>query len=296
MIILQMSGGLGNQMFQYAMYMKLKSIGREVKFDDVSSYDLDSARPVQLAVFDISYPRATKEEIIEMRDSSPALKDIIRRKIKGRNLKQYIEADYSYDEHIFELDDTYLKGYFQSEKYFADIKDEVRKTYVMRKDLLTEATVLTRSAIEEHSNSVSIHIRRGDYMTVDGGEIYADICTEEYYDAAIRYILDRYDDTSFYLFTNDRSWGEYFCNIHSDINIHVVEDNTEYSGYLDMYLMSCCRHHIVANSSFSWWGAWTGHDPSGLTIAPDPWLNCSYCSDIHTADMIRINPKGEVIS
>ena len=97
MIILQMSGGLGNQMFQYACYLKLKSLGREVKFDDVSSYLSGNARPVQLAVFDIIYPQATREEITQMRDASPSLKDKIRRRLRGRNLKQYIEKDYSYD-------------------------------------------------------------------------------------------------------------------------------------------------------------------------------------------------------
>ncbi len=295
MIILQMSGGLGNQMFQYACYMKLKKLGKEVKFDDVSSYELDNARPIQLTVFGITYPQATRDEVIAMRDSSPALKDMIRRKLKGRRLKQYIEADYSYDEHIYELDDVYLKGYFQSDRYFADIEDEVRSTYVLRQDLITEDTAAFRDDILSNEDSVSIHIRRGDYMTQDGGEIYADICTDEYYASAMDHILKAHPGAVFYLFTNDHSWAEYFCNIHSDLDIRVVAGNTEYSGYLDMYLMSCCRHHIVANSSFSWWGAWTGRDRSGMVIAPDPWLNCNYCADIHTRDMIRISPKGEVL-
>ncbi|MBO4899852.1 MAG: alpha-1,2-fucosyltransferase [Lachnospiraceae bacterium] len=296
MIILQMSGGLGNQMFQYALYLKLKKLGREVKFDDETSYELDNARPVQLAVFDITYPRATRQEVTDMRDSSPAWKDRIRRKLKGRNLKQYTEADYSYDEHIFELDDTYLRGYFQTEKYFSDMRDEIYKTFTMRKDLMTEQTVQYEEDILSNEQSVSIHIRRGDYMTIEGGEIYAGICTDEFYDSAIKHVLEKYPDAVFYLFTNDSSWAEYFCNIHSDVNIKVVEGNTEYFGYLDMYLMSRCRHHIVANSSFSWWGAWLGRDQSGMVIAPDPWFNCSNCADIHTDRMILINPKGELLT
>ncbi|MCR5595100.1 MAG: alpha-1,2-fucosyltransferase [Lachnospiraceae bacterium] len=296
MIIIQMSGGLGNQMFQYAMYLKLKKLGKEVKFDDETSYELDNARPVQLAVFDITYPRATRQEVTDMRDSSPAWKDRIRRKLHGRNLKQYVEANYSFDEHIYELDDVYLKGYFQTEKYFADIKDEIYNMYLLRKDLITPETLQNRDMIEKDDNSVSIHIRRGDYMTIDGNEIYADICTDEYYDSAMKYILKEHPDAVFYLFTNDASWAEYFCNIHSDLKICAIQGNTEYFGYLDMYLMSCCKHHIIANSSFSWWGAWTGHDRNGTVIAPKPWFNNDHCADIHTDSMVLIDPKGNLVS
>ena len=295
MIILQMSGGLGNQMFQYALYMKLKKLGREVKFDDETSYELDNARPVQLAVFGITYPRASRQEVTDMRDSSPLWRDRIRRKLHGRNLKQYVEEAYSYDEHVFELDDTYLKGYFQTEKYFADMKDEIYETYTLRRDLITPETAGYEAEIASHPNSVSIHIRRGDYMTIEGGEIYADICTDGYYDSAMNDVLKDYPDAVFYLFTNDPSWADYFCNIHPDKDIRVIKGNTEYFGYLDMYLMSRCRHHIIANSSFSWWGAWLGHDPEGRVYAPDPWFNSPNCADIHTDRMIRIAPDGHFI-
>lgn len=296
MIILQMSGGLGNQMFQYACYLKLKSIGKEVKFDDVSSYRTGNARPVQLAVFDIIYPRASQEEVIAMRDASRSLRDRVRRKIHGRKLKQYIEADYSYDEHIYDLDDTYLIGYFQSEKYFKDLEDEVRRTFVFRRDLINDANRRLGSCIDGLKNSASIHIRRGDYINSDGADIYKDICTDEYYDSAVKYILEKHPDTVFYLFTNDLSWGEYFKNTHSDIELNVVTGNTEYSGYLDMYLMSRCRHHIVANSSFSWWGAWLGASEDSLVVAPDRWLNIEWCRDIHTDNMIRISSDGQVMT
>lgn len=295
MIILQMSGGLGNQMFQYAIYLKLKKLGKEVKFDDETSYELDNARPVQLAVFDITYPRATRQEVTDMRDSSPLWRDRIRRKLHGRNLKQYVEEGYCYDERVFDQDDTYLKGLFQTEKYFADIRDEIYRTYTLRKDLITPETEAYEREITSQAQSVSIHIRRGDYMTIEGGEIFANICTDRFYDSAMKHVLDEYPDAVFYLFTNDQSWAEYFCNIHPDIDIRVIKGNTEYFGYLDMYLMSRCRHHIIANSSFSWWGAWLGQDQSGMVIAPDPWFNCTHCLDIHTDRMIRINPAGEIL-
>ena len=294
MIILQMSGGLGNQMFQYAAYLKLKSIGREVKLDDVESYKLDNARPIQLTVFDISYPRATPEEVIELRDSSLALKDRIRRRLKGRNLKQYVEKDYSYDEHVLEVDDTYLIGYFQTDKYFKNIAGEVRECFSFREDLITEENRRLAEEIEGCEQAVSIHVRRGDYLQPGAADIFSGVCTEEYYSAAIEYTQKRFPEAVFFLFTNDLIWADFFVDAHPEADIRVVRVNSEFTGYLDMYLMTCCRHHILANSSFSWWGAWLAHDRKGITISPDVWFKNGHCKDIHTDDMIRIDEKGNL--
>jgi len=295
MIIIQMSGGLGNQLFQYALYYKLKKMGKEVKIDDMTSYALDNARPVQLTVFDLDYPRATKEEITLMRDSSPALKDKIRRKLHGRNLKQYIEENYCYDEKIFDLEDTYLIGYYQSEKYFSDIRNEIRELYKFRTGVLTEHTLEYEKELTDIPDAVSIHVRRGDYLNSSSGDMYSDICTDEYYDAAIKHMLELYPQAVFYLFTNDQTWADFWINRHPQADIRVVKGNSEFTGYLDMYLMSRCKHHIIANSSFSWWGAWLSVDESGTTIAPKPWLNSEYCSDIHTRRMTLISPEGKII-
>lgn len=295
MIILQMCGGLGNQMFQYACYSKLISLGKEVKIDDVTSYGVQNARPIQLSVFDITYPRATREEVIAMRDSSPLLKDIIRRKLCGRKLKQYVEENYCFDRKVFDLDDTYLIGYFQSEEYFSDIKDDIRSKFIFEQSYITDETKQFRDEILQQENSVSIHVRRGDYNSSDAGNLYSDICTDEYYDAAIHHILNIHPDAIFYLFTNDHSWVEFFKNLHPDADIRFIDVSTEYTGYLDMYLMSNCKHHIIANSSFSWWGAWLGRE-EGITIAPSPWLNSEYCSDIYTNSMIKIDAKGNLVN
>ena len=294
MIIQQMSGGLGNQMFQYALYLKLKSLGREVKFDDVMTYELDNARPIQLSVFGITYPRATAEEIIEMRDSSSALKDKIRRKLKGRNLKQYNEVNYSYDEHVLEVDDTYLVGLFQTDKYFSDIADEVRRVFTFREDLITDEVRSLEKEILNNKDSVSIHVRRGDYLNSGILDVFGDLCTDEYYDVAIKHILDKHPESTFYLFTNDQDWADYFVSQHEAADIRVVRCNTEYTGYLDMYLMTKCRHHIMANSSFSWWGGYLGSDQSGTTIAPKVWINNEHCQDIHTDKMVLIDNQGKI--
>lgn len=293
MVIIQMSGGLGNQMFQYALYLKLKKLGKEVKFDSTSSYVRDNARPVQLAVFNIQYPEVTKEELIEMTDSSMNLKDRIRRKLKGRNTKEYKEDKFGYDPRVLTKDPAYLVGTYQSELYFDDIADKVRATFQFDKEIMQPETLQMKEEIE-NSLSIGIHVRRGDYLNAEG--VYGDICTDAYYDAAIKYMLEKYPNAVFYLFTNDLTWADFFVNARREYaNIVVVKDNTEYTGYLDMYLMKHCRHNIIANSSFSWWAAWLNDHEDKTVIAPSKWLNGIECKDIYTDEMTLFDNEGRLV-
>ena len=292
MIIIQMSGGLGNQMFQYALYLKLKKLGREVKFDSTSSYIRDNARPIQLAVFNIQYPEATKEELIEMTDSSMLLKDRIRRKLKGRKSKEYREEGFGYDPVVLTQDPAYLVGTFQSELYFQDIKEQVREAFRFDQSVMQQETLAMKDTIQ-NTTSISIHVRRGDYLNAE--EVYGEICTDAYYDGAIKYMLEKYPDATFYLFTNDLTWADFFVNARPFANIVVVKDNTEYTGYLDMYLMKHCKHNIIANSSFSWWAAWLNSHQEKTVIAPAKWLNSAECKDIYTEEMTLFDSEGRLV-
>ena len=292
MIIIQMSGGLGNQMFQYALYLKLKKLGREVKFDSTSSYIRDNARPIQLAVFNIQYPEATKEELIEMTDSSMLLKDRIRRKLKGRKSKEYREEGFGYDPVVLTQDPAYLVGTFQSELYFQDMKEQIREAFRFDQSVMQQETLAMKDTIKS-TTSVSIHVRRGDYLNAE--EVYGEICTDAYYDGAIKYMLEKYPDATFYLFTNDLTWADFFVNARPFANIVVVKDNTEYTGYLDMYLMKHCKHNIIANSSFSWWAAWLNSHQEKTVIAPAKWLNSAECKDIYTDEMTLFDSEGRLV-
>ena len=292
MIIIQMSGGLGNQMFQYALYLKLKKLGREVKFDSTSSYIRDNARPIQLAVFNIQYPEATKEELIEMTDSSMLLKDRIRRKLKGRKSKEYREEGFGYDPVVLTQDPAYLVGTFQSELYFQDMKEQIREVFRFDQSVMQQETLAMKDTIKS-TTSVSIHVRRGDYLNAE--EVYGEICTDAYYDGAIKYMLEKYPDATFYLFTNDLTWADFFVNARPFANIVVVKDNTEYTGYLDMYLMKHCKHNIIANSSFSWWAAWLNSHQEKTVIAPAKWLNSAECKDICTDEMTLFDSEGRLV-
>lgn len=284
MVIIRLSGGLGNQMFEYALYLSMKARGKTVKIDDISDYQASDRRPRQLCVFDASYEKASREEVIELTDSSMDLFSRIRRKITGRKDLSYREKDMEYDSLVFEKDPVYLTGNFQSEAYFADIKDKVRNSFLFKNISVPEVYQKYQTAIDK-TLSVSVHIRRGDYLDPSHQGIYEGICTCEYYEKAISFIQNRYPEACFYLFTNDVEWTK--KNL-SGTGRTIVEGGSEETGYLDMYLMSRCRHNIIANSSFSWWGAWLNTNPEKIVVAPSKWLNGRECRSIYTEDMIRI--------
>ena len=298
MNIIRMSGGIGNQMFQYALYLKLVSLGKEVKFDDVTEYGLDNARPIMLSVFGIDYPKASREELVELTDASMDFLSRVRRKIFGRKSGEYHEASADYDETVLEKERAYLCGCFQSERYFKDIEHEVREAYRFRNVVVPEEI---RGGIETYerqigeSLSVSIHIRRGDYL--DAADVYGGICTDAYYNQAIRYMIKKYENPSFFVFTNDTFWAEKWCEVRereTGKRFTVIKGTDEETGYIDLMLMSRCKAHIIANSSFSWWGAWLDASPDKCVVAPVKWINTRECRDIYTEDMVRIGSNGKI--
>ena len=135
MVIVQLSGGLGNQMFEYALYLRLKAEGRQVKIDDSTCYGHEGERPLQLGrVFGVTYDRASEEEIRRMTDSFPDPVSRIRRKLLGRKNLSYREADVNFDPEVLKREPVLLEGCFQSERYFAPVADQVREAYRFRKD------------------------------------------------------------------------------------------------------------------------------------------------------------------
>ncbi|MDR2889347.1 MAG: alpha-1,2-fucosyltransferase, partial [Lachnospiraceae bacterium] len=204
-------------------------------------------------------------------------------------------------------DPAYLTGWFQSEKYFSDIAAEVRATFTFPErntmqlpdDL--EQHIGTYQYLIEHSEAISVHIRRGDYLLAD--EVYGGICTDEYYETAIAYMKTRYPDCVLYVFSNDLKWAKNWLETRyrkageTELpdNFCLIEETTEHTGFLDMMLMSKCKHNIIANSSFSWWASWINANEDKCIIAPDVWYNNQECKDIHTAKMIKISADGRIV-
>lgn len=313
MIIIRMSGGLERQMFQYALYIKLLEMGREVKFDDISEPGDEKTMPIRLSVFGIEYPRATVEEINRYLDKDDRFKIKLKQLFVGRKANVYREKGF-FDPEVLKLDDVYLEGKFMSQKYFEDVLPKVRDIYSFPP---VESLSLPPKANENfliyydeimNSDSVSIHIRRSDSRYNE--ELYANICTIEYYQGAISYILERYPDAKFYIFSNEPKWIKGVLKeillgfVNKDMpnaeiraftdRFQIMEANDEYTSHLDMYLLSQCHHNILSNSSFSWWGAWMNDHKNKTVIAPSLWVNGTYSEDIYTPGMVLVNSKGRV--
>lgn len=279
LVVIQLSGGLGNQMFQYALYLKLKHLGRNVKIDDKTEYESDKARPIRLDIFGITYPRPVNAEMIPLTDSYLDLVSRIRRKLTGRQSMEYREKSADFDPKVLELKRAYLTGCWQSEKYFSEIREEVREAFRFQKICLSKEMRAYEEQMKE-KESVCVHIRRGDYLQVN--EVYGGICTEEYYEKAMQQMIDWLPNCHFFFFTNDVSWVK---EHYPGENITVVEGNDEDRGYLDLYLMTKCKHYILANSSFSWWGCYLNPSKEKRVIAPSRWTNKSDSRDIYTEEM-----------
>lgn len=316
MVAVQLSGGLGNQMFEYALYLKLRSMGKDVKIDDFTCYG-EGERSLQLGVFGIGcdsdtnngviqmsddmtrvsqslrYSRLTRQEYIDLTDSDLRLQHKIRRKLTGRKNFSYQEYSMNFDPVILKREPALFLGCFQTEKYFSDIEEQVREVYQFRDLALSEKMKDYEKQIGSCS-AVSVHIRRGDYLDPKYSALYAGICDDAYYERAVLRMKELIPDAKFFFFSNDAAWVK---EHYAGADYVTVEGNDEESGYVDLYLMSRCRHHIIANSSFSWWGAWLNADPDKKVIAPKRWLNRvggeeayarEECRDIYTEEMIRM--------
>lgn len=286
MNIIRMTGGLGNQMFQYALYLNFINRDVNCKFENWTEYEGKSnARPILLKdAFNIDYPIASLEEYNKFTDSYMDLIHRILRKFRGRKSSIYEEATADFDAIILDKNNAYLTGYFQSEKYFKDIESIVRKSFTFTDEVINESSKLLKGI--PLNNTVSLHIRRGDYLDVD--EAYGNICTDEYYQTAISYMCNKVDNPTFIIFSNDVPWVKEWCSIIADtvsFNYQIIDNTTEATGYLDMCLMSCCTHNIIANSSFSWWGAYLNQNPDKIVVAPSKWNNITNQKDIYSSWM-----------
>lgn len=282
LVVIQLSGGMGNQMFQYALYLQLKALGKNVKIDDKTEYEGRNARPIRLDVFDASYPVPTETEMKCLTDSYLDLFSKVRRKLTGRKTAEYREISPRFDSKVLEKDRAYLVGWWQSEKYFESVKGKVREAFAFKNLELSETMMEYKEAMKK-SNSVSVHIRRGDYLEVD--EVYGGICTEEYYEKAMKQMKEEIPNCHFFIFTNDVFWVKEHM---AGGNVTVVEGNDEDAGYIDMYLMTQCKHYILANSSFSWWGCYLNGSEHKKVIAPKIWANGRDCEDIYTVQMKKL--------
>ncbi len=275
MIIIQVAGGLGNQMQQYALYRKFLNLGREAKLD--ISWFTESARQdrvyakrqLELEYFDgLPYEVCTEAEKRELvGDGSLASKLVskVRGKLFPDSKKIFLETD-MYHPEIFGFENKYLCGYFACEKYYADIMGELQELLTFPVPAGSANEELAGKMLEEES--VSIHVRRGDYLDSENAAMFGNICTEAYYDGAIREMKQIYPNAHFYLFSDDIP---YVSRKYQGEEYTVVDINSGRDSFYDIWLMSHCRHNICANSTFSFWGARLNRNQEKVIIRP--WIH-----------------------
>lgn len=288
MIIIKSVGGLGNQLFQYALYMRLQTLGKIVKIDFSQLYK-DNIQN-ELTIFGNEILQPSPKEIAELGDCAQNVFSKVRRKL-GIKKKSYIEekANYTYDPEILSLDNVYLFGYWQTEKYFVEIRDNILQA--LRFPAITEPrNIEYEKRIKNCQTSVSLHVRRGDYLINKFKKRYGGICTNEYYEKAVGYFKQKYPEAHFFVFTNDEEW---VSKQFQSIDMTIIKGNAGKLSYRDMQLMSMCQHNIIANSSFSWWGAWLNQNQNKEVIMPPMWNRVKETPDIWVPGWIKLDTPVE---
>lgn len=279
MVITKIVAGLGNQMFQYAMGRAVTHrCGTELKLD-TSAFVPGGNRVFELDRFRIDAAIASSEEIRAITGllgtrSGPTARAVRRfcpRWIPVRHILtgSYVqERCFHFDPQLLSLrDNVYLHGRWQSEKYFSDIADAIRNEFQL-KSIGCEDQELAQS-MEADESSVSLHVRRGDYVTLSQQRRVYTSLSMEYYENAISYIRAQLTHPRFFIFSDEPQWVQ--ANLHvKDAKIISVDGLNR--GPRELILMTKCRHHIIANSTFSWWGAWLSVRRDGIVCAPRQWF------------------------
>lgn len=290
MKIVNIIGGLGNQMFQYAFAyaLHLKHTEEQVYVDTslFNGYNLHNGFEIE-RIFGCQLPIATKKEIRKVNWYLPNYKlaRAARHFFPVRKTVVKDEDYLTYKPHLMDLPgDYYYDGYWQSASYF----DSYRKIIL---SLFKYKEALPNNCYEYYNglncpNSVSIHIRRGDYLSAPN---FMGICDMDYYSKAIQIAKKHIDSPRFYIFSNDPVWcQDHITKLIDPFPSQIVNVNSGPSSYNDMRLMSMARCNILANSSFSWWASYLNPREDKITISPSKWVNLVPSTDVFMSDWIKI--------
>lgn len=284
MIITNLLGGLGNQMFQYAAGRALSLRRGQPLLLDVSgfaNYGLHQGFELQ-RVFNCPTTIATESDVRSILgwQSTAGIRRVLARPglATFRRKGFIVEPHFHFWSEITNVpQDCYLEGYWQSEKYFQDVASVIRADFTFRATLADRNAELAEQIAQV--NAVSLHVRRGDYAKNKKTNATHGLCPLDYYQAAIRVVAEKVEQPHFFIFSDDITWVR--DNLKMDFPCQYVDHNHGAESYSDMHLMSLCRHHVIANSSFSWWGAWLNFEPGKIVIAPKKWFaNSNNVTDI----------------
>lgn len=271
MVISVLSGGLGNQLFQYAFGLRLAAqLQTELRLERhlleskvIARLRQYTPRTYELDTFRVEAPAASPMDTVSCL-SRVALSDktalLLRESTLTPNAINTLNN---------RVRNVVCLGYWQSEEYFRPATEQLRKHLVFRKNSAQSRSMA--DTILSCQNAAFVHIRRGDYVTNIHANQHHGLCDVSYYRRACEYVKERIPDVQFFVFSDDPDWAKRELGIHLQ-PARFIDHNRGADSWQDMYLMSLCRHAIVANSSFSWWGAWLNPVAERLVVAPGQWF------------------------
>lgn len=287
-------GGLGNQMFQYAAARSLALEKNTWVYLDPSFLHEDSKgkwtqREYELGVFNIQYKYERSGRISFLRSLN--LNKYMKR-LSGSPLwflpyRNFYQPGHKFHPEFFSCPkNTYLHGFFQSEKYFSAHEAAIRKDF----EFLEPAKDRNAEVLEQvrNSDSISVHVRRGDYVTLAAANAFHGLMGKDYYTEGARIIAEKTGKQhTYFVFSDEPQWAKE--NLSFPGSTTYIDWNSGRSSFEDLRLMSNCKHHIIANSSFSWWGAWLNPSKEKTVVAPKQWFtDGSAYDDIIPAAWIKL--------
>lgn len=291
MVIVKLMGGLGNQLFQYAAAKKIAINNKtELVIDSNTGFVNDPfKREYSLNKFNIDSKTLNYNLIYLKLIEFPFINYVLNILIKVFSINRLHlreSQDYCFDEKIIKFKskkNIYLEGYFQSEKYFKDIEKEILTLFEFK--IKFSAKVLNLLDKINNSESVSIHLREYDEMFKNKTENIYDFNRKQYYEKAILKIKKKINNPVFFIFSDNIKWAKNLINLQG-FEVSYVSDRKSLTQFDDLFLIKSCKHNIIANSSFSWWGAWLNLNPNKIIISPKVWFQSNRYS---YRDVVPVN-------
>lgn len=272
MIVMRLKGGLGNQIFQYALGRRLSLDHNTELALETSSFKTDHLRKYRLNTFQIQANIVSNTlPFFPTTGRKRRLNTVLQffRKLVGKPFEIYKETGFSFDPQVLKCSsNSFFDGFWQSEQYFSSVRSILLADLIPAKPL---QGMLAHIANEiSQSNSVSIHVRRGDYVSDPTTTAYHGVCSKEWYEQAAKHMKQRVPDLHFFVFSDDYDWAK--SNLTFGAPTRFIEPSPDGLECNDLYAMSLCKHNVIANSSFSWWGAWLNQNPNKIVISPKQWF------------------------
>lgn len=286
-------GGLGNQMFQYALSFALTkkgiktgiSISRFFISFHHNGFLLCKAFKIKLGFPNnfLNFILDKCEILYKNRIAGSILRRIIPFYHKSRYNLYKEKEEFIFDKDIFNQQNSFFVGIWQVESYFKDLQEEILKEFTFKEPKDSKNTGLIEKIKE--TESVSIHIRRGDYLNPEWEKILGVIKGVQYYKNAIKYISRKIKNPVYFVFSDEIDWVKNNLKL---TNCVFVDHNKGKLSYIDMYLMSLCKHNIIANSTFSWWAGWLNSNNDKIVIMPERWINGKSDEGIFPESWVKI--------